>query len=579
MFKEILNAPLYAAFFFTLILPGCSDNQFDPQASRPQCPKGTTPIASVQGSAAESPIIGQQVTVQGVVTLVQRDRGLYIEEPESDDNERTSNAVFVRHSDFSADLKEGDLVSVRGTVSELETGRYPTTAITAIENLTKCAHAKALPLTDVSLPLNGLGREALEGMRIQVSTALVVTDVYRFGQGDFTLSGNGPQFFATETAAPGPDAAKIIAQNRAFSLPAMLTEGTQAPVLLVSGTPVESIIGVVAHDKRSLRVALQSIAFTPPADFAPPRRAANDALRIVGMNLHNYFNGDGKGQGFPAPRGAENMDGFRRQRDRISAAIKVLDPHVLAVIELENDGFGPYSAAQDFIRLANNATRKTWAVTRPADDNTGGDEITVGLFYRTDRLKAIGAARTLTGAEFLHSRQPQAQLFQQLDGGPTVLVVINHLKSKGSCPDSGENADQKDGQGCWNPMRLSAAKKMSAWAKNIATAAATDNILILGDMNAYRNEDPITAVRNAGFTELMDGRQEQPYSYVYFGQHGTLDYAFASPALLEKSPEAFIWNVNAALPANVDLPRPWLRFSDHDPVVVDIRLRHSSTSD
>jgi hypothetical protein len=302
------------------------------------------------------------------------------------------------------------------------------------------------------------------------------------------------------------------------------------------------------------------------------------------MNLHNYFNGDGKGLGFPTARGAETAAEFQQQRDRIGAAIGALAPHVIAVMELENDGFDAASAAQDFIQLANNATQKNWAVTRPVGDDTGTDKITVGIFYRSDRLKAVGPAQTLTGPEFKFSRQPQAQLFQQLPHGGSILIVINHLKSKGSCPDAGDNADQKDGQGCWNPMRLASAQKMSAWAKAVAVSAGTDNILILGDMNAYRNEDPIGAIREAGFTELMDVKpvdenQGQPYSYVFFGQHGTLDYAFSSETLLKNVQQAFIWHVNAALPVDMDLPQPWLRFSDHDPVVVDTRLRQSVTSD
>lgn len=273
------------------------------------------------------------------------------------------------------------------------------------------------------------------------------------------------------------------------------------------------------------------------------------------------------------------MADFQDQRDRIGAAIEVLDPHVLAVQELENDGFGDYSAARDFIHLANTATGKAWAVTRPVGDNTGTDKISVAIFFRSDRLKPVGPAQTLTGPEFKRSRQPQAQLFQRLPDGGNILIVINHLKSKGSCPDSGENADHMDGQGCWNPVRLASAQIMSAWAKNVAASTATDNILILGDMNAYRNEDPIGAIREAGFKELMDQKQGQVYSFAYRGQHGTLDYAFSSDALLEKLQQAFIWHVNAALPAHMALPQPWLRFSDHDPVVVDIRSRQVSTSD
>jgi predicted extracellular nuclease len=307
--------------------------------------------------------------------------------------------------------------------------------------------------------------------------------------------------------------------------------------------------------------------------------ATPGTLRVVGMNLHNYFNGDGKGQGFPTPRGAETHDEFQRQRDRIGAAIGVLDPHVIAVMELENDGFGPDSAAQDFVQLARETTQQDWAAARPLDDNTGNDKITVGIFYRADQLRAIGPAETLTGAEFERSRQPQAQLFQRLPDGETLLIVINHLKSKGSCPDAGEDADQRDGQGCWNVMRRVSAEKMAAWAKSVAASKATDNILILGDMNAYRNEDPIGAIRAAGFTELVERDQQPNYSFIFAGQRGTLDYAFASDSLREKTALAAIWHVNAAFPIRMPLPQPWLGFSDHDPVVVELRLRQSSTSD
>ena len=59
----------------------------------------------------------------------------------------------------------------------------------------------------------------------------------------------------------------------------------------------------------------------------------------------------------------------------------------------------------------------------------------------------------------------------------------------------------------------------------------------------------------------------------------TDDHAQHHLALLERIEQAYIWNVNAALPANMELPQDWLRFSDHDPVVVDLHLRQSSTSD
>jgi predicted extracellular nuclease len=575
----ILRTPLDAAFFCVAVAACCTLVLPEKAGADSLCPVQTTPIARVQGNATESPMRGQRVTVKGVVTLLQDGHGLYIEEPGSDSDDRTSNALFVETADWPTGVEKGTLISAEGEVSEIGRGRYMMTAITGVDDLIHCGKKQALPLTSTRLPLNGPGREALEAMRIAISGPLTVTDVYRFDRGDVILSGNGLQFTPTEVTEPGREAARMLAQNRASTLPARVGEAHYQDGLLASGTTIGNITGVLAHDGYDLRVIVQSAAVDRPVAVPPPVPAVAGSLRVAGINLHNYFNGDGNGGGFPTPRGADTEDEFKQQRGRIGAAIELLEPHVIAVMELENDGFGPASAAQDLIRLAGKASGRDWAVARPVADNTGSDAITVGLLYRTDLVKAIGPAETLTGPEWKKSRQPMAQVFQTVTGDEKILVVVNHLKSKGSCPESGENADQKDGQGCWNPMRTAAAQKMSHWANRLAASAGIENILVLGDMNAYRREDPIGAIREAGFIELVEKYQQQPFSFAYRGQHGTLDYAFSSSALLGNVQQAFIWNVNAIFPPGTALPEPWMRFSDHDPVVVDVLLRHSITSD
>ena len=582
VFHGNLKTPLYAAFFCAALV-ACKATETPRQAGPGQCPERTVSIAVIQGDGRESTMSGQQVTVRGIVTLIVEGQGLYVEEPDSDTDPHTSNAIFIQSIQLPEGIEPGSLASAQGKVTESGDERDPLTALTGPVELVLCSSGNTLPVTDVTLPLDQPSREALEGMRIRISDTLVVTDVYSYGQGKFTLSANGFQYVPTELMKPGPATADLLARNRAAALPVLLPESIGSPAMLAGGasvgTSVDPVVGVLAHDGRGKRLTLQSTpGFSEPA-IATPGNATAGALRVVGMNLQNYFNGDGKGQDFPTPRGAETFDEFQQQRARIGAAIGVLDPHVLAVMEIENDGFGPESAAQDFIRLANQASQHNWAVTRPVNDNTGNDQIAVGIFYRTDRLKAIGPSQTLAGPEFERSRQPQAQLFQQLPDGETLLVVVNHLKSKGSCPESGIDANQGDGQGCWNAMRQKSAAKMSAWAQEVAVSMGTDNILILGDLNAYRNEDPITAIRDAGFTELMERDQRANYSFVYRGQRGSLDYAFASGALLENIEQAYIWHINAAFPAKMELPQPWLRFSDHDPVVVELSLRQSRTSD
>ena len=574
---------LFATFFCTGISACYASDQSNPQAAVAPCLAATTPIASVQGDGRISPLLGRQVAVQGIVTLLQNGHGLYIEEPGSDQDPGTSNAIFVQTTDWPDSVGQGSLISILGSVSEIDNGRHSLTALTDLTLLTQCSDGQPLPVTNVTLPLDEDGREALEGMRIHIDGALTVTDVYRFNQGNFTLAANGFQYTPTELMPPGPEAARQSGQNREHSLPVMLPKDLQLDGVLAAGNSIRAATGVLAHDRRGLRLALQAFSASSSSGFDLPHAAQAGSLRVVGMNLYNYFNGDGRGSGFPAPRGAETVEEFHQQRERIAAAIRVLKPQILGVMELENDGFGPHSAAVDFIQLANEANGLNpgagWQVVHPDNANTGTQKIRVALFYRGDTVAAAGPAQTLTGPEFRRSRQPIAQVFQQRSDGRKILVVVNHLKSKGSCPDSGENANQGDGQGCWNPARTAAAVKMTAWVKALAVKAGTDNILILGDMNAYRREDPVNVIRNAGFDELMDDAAGRVYSFIYFGQAGTLDYAFVSAALQPKVRQAFIWNVNAALPPNMELPQPWLRFSDHDPVVVDIRLHQATTSD
>lgn len=569
-FKLLLRTPLTAAFFCSVFLFGCSPS---PEPTALTCDGDVTAISSVQGAADISPLLDRQVTVRGVVTLAVPNEGFFIEQADSDNSAKTSNALFV-HAQATPDyVTKGAVLTVRGRVTESGKGRDTLTSLTNISESIACGSSSALPSTTAALPLDRAEREALEAMRISLNGSLSVTDVYRFGNGHITLSGNGLQYVPTEVTSPGRMARDMNSSNRNHTFPVSLPANYHQADTMMAGMSVEQVTGVVAHDQRGQRIALESLTSESPGPFGLAKKKAEGSIRVVGMNLYNYFNGDGDGGGFPNPRGAETLEAFQHQRARVGAAIRVLDPDVLAVQELENDGFGGNSAARDLARLASGATNAYWQIARPESDDTGSDRIRVGILYREDRLKAIGPAYTLTGDEFLKSRQPQAQLLERLDSGERLLVVVNHLKSKGSCPEGGKDANQKDGQACWNPTRVASAKKMTAWAKDVAAKAGTDNILILGDMNAYRFEDPIEAIRQAGFTELMETgeRSGNPvFSFAFFGQHGTLDYAFASDAMLGEVRQAMIWNVNSLMPANMPLPRPWLRFSDHDPVVVDV---------
>ena len=77
---------------------------------------------------------------------------------------------------------------------------------------------------------------------------------------------------------------------------------------------------------------------------------------------------------------------------------------MLAVQELENDGFGPDSAAASLLELLQATGLGNWQVVTPPGGRIGNDVITVGLFYRSDRLQASGPPRLLENQSLKRGR-------------------------------------------------------------------------------------------------------------------------------------------------------------------------------
>jgi predicted extracellular nuclease len=561
------------------LIGGCSDTGQSPANSGAFCQSEATPIPLIQGDGYHSPLKDKTVTVRGVVTFVKKGKGFYIEDTDANRPVTSSRALFVADQALSDSVWPGQQWMLSGRVTESGSALDKLTSLADLSGHELCAENLDVPETGMQLPLNSREREALEGMRVSIAQPLFVSDVYNLSRGRVTLSSEGVLRVPTEIENPGSGAQQLARSNRNRSLVAVLPEpGIGAAAV---GTSVQVATGLLGHNGRRQQFFPDSITIlkSPPQDVPEPK--SENSLRIVNSNLLNFFNGDGRGGGFPTERGAETAQEFEAQSDRIHAAMARMQPDLLAVQELENDGFGPRSAAASLLGLLNDTGANDWAAVIPKTDRIGGDVITVGLFYRQSLLETVGQPRSLDSPEFQRlSRQPLAQVFRDRNSGRVFLVVVNHLKSKGRCPDSGENADQDDGQGCWNAARLAAVIAKLPWLQKQAAEAETDHILILGDMNAWRREDPVRQFRTGGYTDLVETLSGLPqHSFLYWGQTGTLDYAFASPALLKLARHAEIWHINATRPQRMEQPRPWLRASDHDPVIVDLDFSQSETSD
>lgn len=573
---------------------------------------GLRPIHEVQGAGAESPLVNQRVAIEGVVVgdfqNASELKGFYVQQEDAtvDGDPATSEGIFVYDGGNGSDVKLGDRVRVTGQVREFN----GLTELVGPLQVSVLASGVALPTpAGISLPLASADAlERYEGMRVQLRQTLTVNEVYNLGRyGEVLLSSGGRQMTPTNVVAPGEQAKAMQARN---DLDRILLDDSRsgqnpdpirypAPELsaynsLRVGDRTSAIDGVLDYSAGSYRIQpLQTPTFEA-ANPRPAQPAVEGRLRVASFNVLNYFNGDGKGGGFPTSRGANTAEEFQRQKAKIVAAILASKADIVGLMEIENDGYGEFSAIADLVNGLNASLPQgqRYTFVNPNRAKLGSDEIAVGLIYRGDKVRTYRSAAVLDSSvnpEFddTRNRPTLAQTFQEINGGERLTIAVNHLKSKGSACDG--DPDTGDGQGNCNLTRARAAQALVDWLAGDPMGAKEPDRLIIGDLNSYAKEDPVNVIRSAGYTDLV-ARQAgagKGYSYVFSGQSGYLDHALANASLARQVRGAVEWHINADEPRvldyNVEFKTPRqqdslynaepYRASDHDPVVIGIDLR------
>jgi uncharacterized protein len=601
------------------------------------CDQPFTGIYTIQGSGSATPLAGQIVTTMGVVIGDYQGAspalgGFYLQALTGDGDPATSDGIFVfnrgRESQAPG-LALGDLVRVTGRANEFE----DQTQIEDVSATVVCGSGYTIAPTDVTLPFPEPGYlERYEGMLVRLPQSLHVTEHYHLGRfGAVVLSSGGRLYQPTHVAQPGEAAAAVQAANdlNRIIIDDELNDQNPDPIRFGrSGQPLSAsntlrggdrgagIVGVLTYTWAGHAASGHAFRVRPvnamgggvPAFVAAnPRPAAPAAvggtLKVASYNLYNYFNsfsGCTGGVGGVAMdcRGARDAAEFHRQWPKTVAALVAMDVDLIGVMEMENDGYGPESAIVDLVTKLNAATAPgTWAFI-DFDAGTGQvnaagtDAIKNGILYRPDRVTPVGATATLNSPAFVtggdsgpRNRPSLTQAFEERNSGARFVLNVNHLKSKGSPCDA---PDAGDGQGNCNAVRTNAANLLRAWLAADPTGTGDPDVLLVGDLNSYAQEDPIRALTSVGYTNLANTWiGPQNYSYTFNGQWGTLDYALASASLATQVSGVTEWHINSDEPIVLDYstrfksagqiaslyaPDPY-RSSDHDPVVVGLNLR------
>ncbi|MBP5658466.1 MAG: endonuclease/exonuclease/phosphatase family protein [Paludibacteraceae bacterium] len=306
------------------------------------------------------------------------------------------------------------------------------------------------------------------------------------------------------------------------------------------------------------------------------RDALKNNVPSVDMNgVHNvlvcaanleYYLVKALGTGF----GPRNYTEHQRQRTKVKQALAKIHADVYGFVEIEQGQDALVELAADLTEL----TGDTYDYIRDSGTSSETNSYTKsGYVYNSDKIKPVG--RLISNNTGVANRK-KVQAFVLKSNNERFIFSINHFKAK-SGSGTGMDADQQDGQGIFNYKRTVEAQSIVRNMRSYQNAYADNDVLIMGDLNAYAKEDPIQTLLDAGMFDLHRRfHADSSYSYVYAGQAGYLDHAIANDALIKQVTGMAVWHVNSdesdEYTYDSSYDQTVFRYSDHDPVLVGLKL-------
>ncbi|MBX7100236.1 MAG: hypothetical protein K1X89_21145 [Myxococcaceae bacterium] len=540
-------------------------------------------IRSIQGIGPRSPLEGQQVDTEGIVTAVD-DKGFYLQEPVADLNQG-GPAVYV-FTGRRPTVNPGDDVAVSGKVVEFvrpnereEFSDAPTTQLEAKDPAALVVRSSGNPVPSITIGKGGVQLsktasnsdlwEKLESARVKIDSPVITNapndipryaDLYALPNDGEGVEGRTKAGGVIRNAAGNPDA--IPMRMPTEGLPAVnvgtkfkgALEGNvvqrhghhQVTVWDVDpGKMIESPIKPGITTLREKFPDPTHVLFVASLNGENKDVKIEDVNKVAQRNQHNVDDDVGSGQ-------------LERMCQRIIENMGT--PDIVAMQEIQDNDGGEISeevdanltwdAIVDQI-VALGGPRYKW-VDRPPENNKEGGmpggNIRTGFLYNPDRVTLDEASvYRLADPAFDGSRKPLVATFGFTHGGVTEKVTLAsvHNKSKRSGGEAAEAA--RDAQGT----------AINRWAMEHAPKGANEHIGVFGDRNAYTDEQSVKNEEVGGALTMLSRQlpETERYSTQFGGSSGELDHA----AVKTSVPVAIdLVHVNADFDER-------FRSGDHDP--------------
>jgi len=297
-------------------------------------------------------------------------------------------------------------------------------------------------------------------------------------------------------------------------------------------------------------------------------KVGEHTLLICAANLEYYLKVN-VGQGY----GPKSSEEHEKQRTKVRQALALINADIYGFCEIEKGT----AALQEICNDLNSAhsDRRFTVVNNGTVLSKEDTYTTCSYVYDANKVHPFSKlGESQTGV----LNRKYMQYFRDNETDEGFIFSINHFKAK-------------VGEGDTEAKRIAEANAVNALYNSYKTYCHEEDLLIMGDLNAYAGEKPITILLEADESKKSDDRTdlhqyfhpEGSYSYRYGGEVNYLDHAIVSPSLLPQVTGMQAFHVNSdEEDCTYDTKcndGTMFRYSDHDPIVVGLRLMKGSASD
>ena len=568
-----------------------------------EIPKEVKNIGEIQGESHLSPLVGNKVIINNVIVTKKDKTGFYVQDKVSDNNPRTSDAIYVASKD---NVEVGDLLKVQGivkegymeeySVKEGQTFKTPAGSLT-VTQITNVTITK-LGTTDLPKPINISGKdivdntptkynpetealdywESLEGMLVEVNKPRVV----------------GPQYKGDIYVLPGDYKGQKLNNIGGVNLRPGVQNTETLPIIVgnkfvakAKDYFTENISGVVTYRNKTYKIDPNNV---PNLQDGGLKREVSkiypseDKLTIASYNIENFSANNNGHDETPEEKVDKIANSFIKE---------VHSPDIITLIEVQDNNGGVNDGTVDGVKSGEKLAQRIkqlggpeykYTEIAPVDGKDGGKpgaNIRVAYLYNPKRVTLVGkdkggseeAARFVNGhleknparidPTNVHFDKVRKSLAAEFEfKGERIVVIANHLKSKigddaiyGSNQPSVENTKAK---------RIEEAKILNAFIKEGLRQNPNLKFVLTGDFNDFEFSDSVKTIVGNELVNLMAEHDAgDRYSYFYRGSNQSLDNILVSKNIKDKV-------VFSPVHINASFMEEHGRASDHDPVVVQI---------